>query len=186
MRTLRNYYLQGLVLYPRVENGYIRDSLFSYFPHPELKPINNYLKPLKEDSYKLTDDSLLLYLHNLRYFNISNCESVQSFIKGKIINRKPKLSDIDKQLINNYNFFLNIKDEIDLDYFLKIQLKHYKEQKPTLLEIDYTKENFIDGLLNLRDKINNVSSKLETNLGISTNTKQEDLNIQNNYNPISI
>ena len=159
MRTLRNYYLQGLVLYPRVENGYILDNLFSYFPHPELIPVNSYLEPLRENSYPLTDDSLLLHLHNLRYFNISNCESVQSFVKGKIKENKPNLTPMDKKLIDNYRFFLNKNDEIDFDYFLKKQITHYKEKKPTLLKIDYTKENFIEEILALKERIDNKNQQ---------------------------
>lgn len=180
MRTLRNYYLQGLILYPRVENGYIKDNLFSYFPHPELKIINNYLEPLKKKNYPLTDDSLLLHLHNLRYFNISNCESVQNFIKGKISKGKPNISSIEKKLVDNYKFFLNKNDEVDFDYFLKNQIMHYKKKKPTLLKIDYCKENLIEEILKLKEKLNNVNNEKDIEI-----LDKQDI-VENKYNSIYI
>lgn len=154
MRTLKKHYLEGLILYPRVENGYIKESLFSYFPHPELHIINPYFEPLKKSSYALSDESLLLHFHNLRYFNISSCENIQNILKGRIEGKKKNLSSKDKQLIDNYRFFLNKKNEVDFDYFLKNQLNHYKKNKPTLLKIDYNKDNFLDEILTLHESIN--------------------------------
>lgn len=168
MRTLRNYYLQGLILYPRVENSYIVDSIFAYFPHPELKIVNSYFEPLKKEHYPLSDDSLLLHFHNLRYFNISNCENIQHILKGKITGNKKNLTTLDKKLIENYKFFLSKKDETDLDYFLKKQLSHYQENKPKLLKIDYSKNNILDEILTLHEKINSNSSLDETHENIKT------------------
>ena len=66
---------------------------------------------------------------------------------------------MDKKLIDNYRFFLNKNDEIDFDYFLKKQITHYKEKKPTLLKIDYTKENFIEEILALKERIDNKNQQ---------------------------
>jgi len=160
MRTLRNLYLKGDILYPRVENGYIINSLFAYFPHPELNIVNPYFEPLKQKSYPLSDNSLLLHFHNLRYFNISNCESVQQILKGRINGKKRELTILDYKLIENYRFFLNKKNEISFDYFLKKQLSHYQENKPKLLAIDYNKNNILDEILNLHEKINSANTDL--------------------------
>ncbi|KAB7891307.1 hypothetical protein [Poseidonibacter ostreae] len=161
MTTLGKYYAKGLIQYPRVENGYIKDSLFSYFPHPELDIVNNYFEPLKNEEYKIDENSFLLHLHNLRYINISQVPNVQKRVKGKIDSKKsdPILNDKDKLLRDNYKKFLDKKEESLPDYFIKNQLEHYSKNKPTLLKIDYENDSFLEHIIELNDLINPSAKK---------------------------
>lgn len=153
MNTLISYYKQGLILYPRVENGYIEKSLFSYFPHPPLAVVNSLFEPLKFDAYETNENSFLLHLHNLRYMNISQTESVQKLLKKKTKNKSFQLEKNDFKLIENYKNFLDLKNETEMDYFIKKQLFHYENNKPSLIKIDYNSENFIEHISELNSKL---------------------------------
>lgn len=167
MRTLRNNYLKGLLLYPRVENSYIKDSCFAYFPHPKLNILNSYYEPLKKDYYSLDSNSFLLHLHNKRYFNVSNTESIQKLIKARITKKnKLNLNIKDYELIANYKKFLEYKKEEDLDYFLKEQLTHYKQKKPKMLKIDYSKSNLLEHIEDLKNKLEKEVETYSQNIAI--------------------
>lgn len=155
MTTLRKYYNDGLILYPRVENGYIKDSLFSYFPHPELPILNKYFEPLKKEFYDLCENSFLLHLHNKRYFNISQTIKVQNTIKENFSTKSNNVKN--KSLINNYLSFLDLKKQTELDYFLKSQLEHFASSKPMIYHIDYNNKDFIENIDSLNDKIQNIN-----------------------------
>ena len=67
-----------------------------------------------------------------------------------------------------YKFFLSKKGETDFDYFLKKQLLHYQENKPKLLKIDYHKNNILDEILTLHERINTNNSLDELQENIKT------------------
>lgn len=169
MNTLKNYYIQGLIPYLRVENGYIKESLFSYFPHPELPIINEYFEPLKSLKYEVNQHTLLLHFHNKRYFNVSQVQQVQGLIAKNYKSKDIKQS---QKLIENYRDFLEIKQKDDFDYFLKEQLEHYKINKPKLKEINYNiQSNFIEYIDSLNVNSENFFENTET-----LKAKQEKIN----------
>ena len=148
MRTLIALYKQGKILYPRVENTYITKSLYSYFPHPELKRINSFFEPLAKPSYSYNESSLLLHLHNLRYINISQIENTKKNII-KIKNDKEKY----KHLLDLYKEDVYEKKEVKLDYFLNFQKDHYKNKKPYLKFLSKRNENMLDEVQKLHEEL---------------------------------
>jgi len=171
MNTLRKLYREGLVPYPRVENGYIQKALYSYFPHPELPIINDYFLPLKQDFYEYDENSLLLHLHNLRYINMSQVEMTIKRIKKW----KNNSSDEEEKALNTlslYKDFIAEKGEAELDYFLKDIQNHYSDEKPRLEPIDYDSKYFLEDIQKVHETILNKDDFIanqEKNTIITTN-----------------
>lgn len=145
MNSLVSLYKKDLIQYPRVENSYIKQGIYSYFPHPTLSVVNEYFTPLREHSYPFNEDSLLLHLHNLRYMNLSQVESSKKLIK-KNLNVSSNESKKQEEIVHIYKEFINNKNENDLDYFLKSQREHYSKDKPEMSYINYNIQDFIEDL----------------------------------------
>jgi nitrate reductase beta subunit len=154
MNTLKKLYREGSIPYPRVENGYIQKTLYSYFPHPELPIINDYFLPLKQDYYKYDENSLLLHLHNLRYINMSQVETtIKRIKKWKNSSNHERTKTVNT--LSLYKDFVAEKGETDLDYFLKDIQKHYSDEKPRLEPIDYNSKNFLEDIQKVQETILN-------------------------------
>jgi len=61
---LQYVYAQGGIPYPRVANDYMQQSdlRFYEYPHPPFQAFDEYSKPLQEESYLLSKETLPLYL----------------------------------------------------------------------------------------------------------------------------
>lgn len=161
MQTLKKLYRDGLIAYPRVENGYIKNGLYSYFPHPPLAEVNSFLTPLKHEEYEYNEDSLLLHLHNLRYINLSQIEMTKKRIK----NTDKKL-DKERIVVDVYREFVENKSYSRLDYFLFQQREHYSKKKPKMKQINYQSNNFLDDILSLHE---HIEVDFEYDMGIDEN-----------------
>lgn len=100
-------------------------------------------------------------------FIISNTESIQKLISTKKDDKNRLiLNEKDYKLIDNYKTFLDYKKEQEFDYFLKEQLTHYKKKKPKMLKIDFSKENLLSHIEDLKEQINETQENYNNSLFI--------------------
>lgn len=124
MNTLTQLYVNNIIDYPRVFNGY-SPVKSSHFPHAELAVVNKLLEPLHKKEYELNKASSLLYL--------SNCG----------LSEYNKISTINKYLSSNFTYELEplaMKDKKVKKLEEKV-LEYLDEERVALDKKGYYEEN---------------------------------------------
>jgi len=112
VKNLNKAYLDGNIIYPRVNNSYIPTHEFQFYPHPPLNEFDNYSTPLLFREYEMTRESLLLYLNEKGLLLPSKILNTYNFIN--------KYVDYDLKIRNMY------KDEVNkkVDIYKEFKEKH--------------------------------------------------------------
>lgn len=115
---LQSAYYNNMVVYPRVDNNFIKSKQFNLFPHPVIRPLNENMLPLQKKKFSLTKDTSLLFLSSVRLLQPSTLQAVSNFIDDffddslEYITMKRKIQA--ERLIHQMDDFLrthNIKEE---------------------------------------------------------------------------
>ena len=105
---LQKIYKIGVVAYPRVENNYIKEKPFQFFPHPPLFAMNNLLKPLEEEELTLNKKTALLFLSNKRILSPANIKYfnkvIDKYLEEDLNIKKEKEEELKKifQLLDKF------------------------------------------------------------------------------------
>ncbi len=133
IKRLNEAYLSGKIDYPRVNNDYIRDSYFSFYPHPKLKEFDRYSKPLLFKEYPMTKETILLYLNEKNLVLPSKVQQsfvlLEKYFDNKLEPRKATESKLAKK-IELYEEFLQNHQIKDYATSKKIKDSKYY-QSPT-------------------------------------------------------
>lgn len=115
IKRLARAYVNNIIVYPRVNNGYIDASKFTFYAHPPIKEFDEYAKPLAFESYPVLKETILLHLNHrdltLPSIAVSTYKFVDSYFDGKMRLRPAKRKEV-KLKLAKYEKFLE-KNGID-------------------------------------------------------------------------
>ncbi|QDD68178.1 hypothetical protein [Caminibacter pacificus] len=168
IKRLQEAYKQGLIIYPRVDNDYLRGTPYAFFPHPPLRVFDEFSTPLKEKVYPLDKDTLLLYLCNKRIIKASIAQAMYNFADKIFDNNlevKKELENDIKHRNKEYHNFLSENSLTPSSFYAKYffaprpfytyKIKNKKLKKPEP-EKDFmkTKTKIIDYELEFKERKN--------------------------------
>jgi len=136
---LQRIYKLGIVAYPRVENNYIKEKPFQFFPHPPLFEFGKKFKPLEEETLKLNKKTALLYLNHRRILSPANIKTYHKIIDEYLDNQlriKPEKEEELRKIFILLDEFLkenNLSVAEIIKYYTEIYFKNLEAKKTLFL-----------------------------------------------------
>jgi hypothetical protein len=148
LNRLENAYKREMIIYPGVDNDYLKGTPYSFYAHPKLNEFDEYSTPLKRNEYEFNVVTLPLHFCNKRIIKASLIGSTIEFVKNLFDENLKPLNETElKRKNETYRNFLT-KNELNPTYYYQKyffkprNLKGFRIKRKNKTKITAEKKDF--------------------------------------------